>query len=176
MKQSSWASWIETCTNTFVGFGLSLFLQWLYFDYFLGFPLQISANFIFALVMTVVSLARGFGVRRLFEKLHIRIPLSPAMIAVVAERRRQFEIEGWSTDHDDKYPIGELARAGAAYLLSGTRMAFAGKKLWPWSRKSWKPSGIDPRRDLVRGLALGVAELEKYDRASKIKTPAADNK
>ena len=164
MKQSSWASWIETCTNTAVGFGLSLFLQWLYFDWYLGFPLQISANLVFALVMTVVSLARGFGVRRLFEKLHIRVPLSPGMTAVIAERRRQIEVEGWSADHDEKYPMGELARAGAAYLISGGGNGFAGKKVWPWGREWWKPDRKSPRRDFVRGLALGLAELEKYDR------------
>lgn len=69
MKQSRWASFGETAFNTFLGFGLSLLLQWLYFDVWLGFPLHITDNLTFALIMTAVSLKRGFLVRRLFEAL-----------------------------------------------------------------------------------------------------------
>lgn len=33
---------------------------------------------------------------------------------------------------------------------------------WPWSPEWWKPK--DPRRDLIRGIALLIAEAERRDR------------
>ena len=168
MKQSRWASFGETALNTFAGFGLSLFLQWLYFDVWLGFPLHIGQNLTFAVIMTAVSLARGFSIRRLCEALGIRVKLSPAMQAVIAERRRQIDHEGYDAAHDDQHTPEELAAAGAAYLLS----CGAGKKnnppiCWRWHKRFWNPKDI--RRDLVRGMALGLAGLELLDRSRKPK-------
>jgi hypothetical protein len=174
VKQSKLASWIETLTNTFAGFGLSLLLQYLYFDVWLGFPLHVSQNFAFAVIMTFVSLARGFTMRRIFEALHIRRPLSPFMQAVVAERYRQIEQEGWSTSHDDDYARGQLARAGAAYLLGPERSTYtdyeadevavqlSGRTIFPWEQEWWKPK--EYRRNLIRGCALAIAEGERFDR------------
>lgn len=34
---------------------------------------------------------------------------------VLAERRRQVEVEGWAPEHDDEYSHGEMAAAAAAY-------------------------------------------------------------
>ena len=174
MKQSKLASWIETLTNTFTGFGLSLLLQYLYFDVWLGFPLHIADNFLFAVIMTAVSIARGFTMRRIFEALHIRRPLSPFMQAVVAERYRQMEAEGWSHKHDDDHPKGQLAQAGAAYLIGPDRKTYtdyegdeeavtvSGRLIFPWDIEWWKPK--EYRRNLVRGCALAIAEGERFDR------------
>lgn len=161
MKQSRLASWIETIANTAAGFGLSLFLQWLYFDWWLGFPLHIGDNLLFAVIMTVVSLARGFTMRRIFEALHVRRPLSPFMQAVIAERHRQVDGEGWSAEHDDQHKMGDLAHAGACYAL------FPGQQpplLWRWAQEWWKPTPHDYRRQIVKASALLIAEGERFDR------------
>jgi hypothetical protein len=164
VKQSRLASWIETLTNTFAGFGLSLLLQYLYFDVWLGFPLHIADNFAFAVIMTVVSLARGFTMRRIFEALHIRRPLSPFMQAVVAERFRQVEQEGYDASHDLGHSPAELASAAAAYLVDPDR----GSPLWPWL-DGYKPDHQDKRRNYVRGAALALAAGELNDKLRKLK-------
>ena len=169
MKQSRKASFTEAVLNTLFGFGISLLAQWFFLP-LLGVAISLSQNFIFAVIMTVISIARGFVLRRLFEGLHIRVPLSPFMLAVIAERRRQVEGEGWSLDHDDQHYRGELARAGASYAVNAGRTE--GQRgdppiYWPWDREWYKPAGF--RRDLVKAGALIVAEGERFDRQRKPK-------
>jgi hypothetical protein len=169
MKQSRAMSLVESLINIAVGFGLSILCQAVVLPA-LGVPIPWAANFAFALVMTVVSIVRQFFLRRLFEALHIRRPLSPAMRAIIAERFRQIEIEGWDAAHDDEHASGEIAAAGGCYAISHTGLG--GEKcpqpsMWPWSRAWWKPQ--DFRRDLVRAGALIVAEIEKFDRNRKPK-------
>jgi hypothetical protein len=161
-------SLIEAMINIAVGFGLSIASQAIVLP-LLGVDIPWRANFLFAVFMTVVSILRQFCLRRLFEALHIRRPLSPAMAAVIAERFRQIEVEGWSATHDDGHAVGEMARAGACYALHAVipggvrdiRVPFA----WPWLDYWWKPQNF--RRDLVRAGALILAELEKFDRNRK---------
>lgn len=174
MKQSKLMSWVETCLNTGIGFAIAMTAQILVFPLF-GFNPPLATNFYIALIFTVVSIVRGFVLRRLFEALHIRRPLSPFMSAVVAERYRQIDQEGWSSEHDDAYKSRELARAGATYALQAgcPAEAFYGVALpdtWPWDRDWWKPAGY--RRDLVKAAALILAEGEKFDRARKSKRAA----
>lgn len=169
MKQSRAMSLIESLINIAVGFGLSIAAQGLILP-LLGVDIPWRANFLFALLMTALSIARQFCLRRLFETLRIRRPLSPAMQAVIAERFRQIEAEGWSSEHDDKaHESGELANAGAHYAF------YAGQdaplpSTWPWDRSWWKPQNF--RRDLVRAGALIIAEIEKRDRSRKRREPA----
>lgn len=164
MKQSKLMSFTESAINIGVGFGISLGAQMVFLP-LIGVPINHTQNFIFALIMTVISLARSFLLRRLFEALHIRTPLSPAMLAVIAERRRQIEVEGFSPEHDDReYKKGELAANGAAYLLSAAGSPYLGERMWTWNKDWWKPDLARPRRDYVRGLALGLAGLEQLDR------------
>jgi hypothetical protein len=126
--------------------------------------------------MTAISIARSYALRRLFEALHIRHPISPFLLAVMAERRRQIEVEGWTSEHDDGHDRGELAKAGAAYAAHaansepgyGERIVVVGERpplLWPWSRDWWKPVGF--RRDLVKACALICAEGERFDRSRR---------
>ena len=64
---------------------------------------------------------------------------------IAAERQRQIDAEGWSTDHDDAHADGQLAIAGAAYAFYGGAgdkvRAFypAGQPplMWPWSASWW---------------------------------------
>ncbi|WAJ27589.1 Lar family restriction alleviation protein [Antarcticirhabdus aurantiaca] len=81
---------------------------------------------------------------------------SAAAYDVLAERRRQVEAEGWTPEHDDQHEGGEIALAAACYLTGRA-------DLWPWSGS---PKFKDLRTDLVRGVALGQAEIERLDRAA----------
>ena len=98
--------------------------------------------------------------------------LTPAAEAVLAERRRQVEAEGWTPEHDDEHRRGELTMAASCYAMH-TALMFEGypdaydatktPRPWPWDPSWWKPS--DPRRNLVKASALILAEIERLDRA-----------
>jgi len=174
MKQSKYASLIESFANIAVGLGIALLVNVVMLNWY-GFQISTGQNVAMGAVMTAMSLARSFVLRRVFEALHIRRPLSPFMQAVVAERYRQVEQECWSHQHDDAHAPGDLAKAGASYALyadmhlsdrAGVRKAALIKpREWPWDRDWWRPSGF--RRDLVKAGALIIAEGEKFDRQRK---------
>lgn len=167
MKQSRLMSLLETALSTAIGFAVALLTQIAVFPLF-GFHPHLSDNLLITMIFTVVSIVRQFVMRRIFEALHIRRPLSAFMQAVVAERFRQIEQEGWSLDHDDKHGDGELSRAGASYAIHAGWPADPQLPVyWPWTREWWKPAGF--RRDLVKACALIIAEGEKFDRNRKRK-------
>lgn len=93
-----------------------------------------------------------------------------AWLDVQAERRRQVEAEGWTPEHDDAHSPGEMARAAACYALAGSSAPNDGTAAllvslaWPWDEQWWKPTTT--RRDLVKACALGLAEIERLDRAA----------
>lgn len=175
MKQSKWASMAESMISTAVGFGISLVAQIVFLP-MLGVSVTLSQNVTFAIIMTVISIARGYALRRVFEHFGIRTKLSPFVLAVLAERKRQIEVEGWSHEHDDReHPTGALARAGSAYAKTAyvhlDPKAFGAFKrapngfvstAWPWPMEWFKPTGF--RRDLVKACALIIADGEKFDR------------
>lgn len=170
MKQPKLLSWLETCLNTGIGFVIAIAAQALIFPLF-GFHPPLSTNVSIALIFTVISILRGYLMRRLFEALHIRRPLSPFMQAVIAERYRQIEQEGWSHDHDDGHYTGELAMAGSFYARHAGMPAGEPPHGWPWSAHWWKPAGF--RRDIVKACALIIAEGEKFDRQRRPRKLAA---
>ena len=170
MKQSKLMSMIETVGNTTLGFGVAILAQLLIFPLF-GFSPPLAQNFMIAGLFTVVSIVRGYCLRRLFEFLHIRVPLSPSILAIAAERRRQIEMEGFDLAHDDAQHPGELALAGACYATTPAVRRFGNSPdcpaNWPWFPEWWKPQ--DDRRDLVRAGALIVAELDRDLRNRRVK-------
>ena len=84
---------------------------------------------------------------------------------VIVERRRQINIELWSSHHDDQHSYGEMALAAGCYAMFGLCFnAGDPPKYWPWDKKWWKPS--DKRRNLVKAAALIIAEIERIDRAA----------
>lgn len=89
--------------------------------------------------------------------------LTMAAADVLAERRRQLEVEGMSTAGDDNYRAAELPRAAASYVLNGANDE--APAIWPWARSWWKPR--DCRANYVRAGALILAEIERLDRASQ---------
>lgn len=76
------------------------------------------------------------------------------------ERRRQVEVEGWDTEHDDQYQRGVLGRAGTCYETANEETPIPPN--WPWDAKYWKPK--DKLSNLVRAGALYLAEVDKADR------------
>ncbi len=87
--------------------------------------------------------------------------MSQAIYDVIAERKRQVGVEGWTPEHDDAHDSGEMAVAAACYAAAHP----AGSKpagLWPWDLKWWKPRSH--RENLVRAGALIIAEIERLDR------------
>jgi hypothetical protein len=107
---------------------------------------------------------------------------------VANERTRQVVVEGFSPAADDRQDPGMLARAAACYarfaglVLSRDDLRSGGgveipevdrgvPREWPFSRAWWKPRV--PRHDLIRAIALLVAEVERIDRQAQAETRAA---
>jgi hypothetical protein len=83
---------------------------------------------------------------------------------VIAERRRQIEVEGWTPEHDDTHERGEIAEAASAWASTGQKPV-----VWSWAAdKAGKPR----RRQLVIAGALILAEIERLDRAA-LESPSA---
>lgn len=88
-----------------------------------------------------------------------------------AERKRQIEVEGWTTAHDDTHTESQLLRAAVLYY-SHARLGPNDPPLtlkvdgapvgWPWDASWWKPKGRE--HDLVRAGALCLAERERLRR------------
>lgn len=99
---------------------------------------------------------------------------SQAVLDVLAERRRQTEVEGFTPGHDAS-DFCELEMAAACYAGNAGGYVWAegwpGEAVWPWSKKWWKPT--TPRRDLVKAGALVLAAIERRDRAAAA-SPDAD--
>jgi hypothetical protein len=85
------------------------------------------------------------------------------MIAVMTERARQIDVEGWTTEQDDALEFEELPIAAACYILADAYDSVPDP--WPFAADWWKPK--DRRRNLVRAAALLVAEIERMDRAAE---------
>lgn len=68
MKQTRTMSLIEAVTNVIVGYTLAVITQILIFPVF-GLHATLAQNLKMGLVFTVVSIARGYALRRLFEGL-----------------------------------------------------------------------------------------------------------
>ena len=68
MKQSPKKSLIESIVQTVIGLGTSILIQVVLYP-LMGIPVTFSQNLIITLVFFVVSIMRGFIVRRIFEKL-----------------------------------------------------------------------------------------------------------
>lgn len=93
--------------------------------------------------------------------------MSSAARDVLAERRRQQEVEGWTPERDDKYINCDLARAAATYALctKAHELKVCDVVAWPWPIHWWKPSTY--RRNLEKAGALILAEIERLDRAAE---------
>lgn len=71
MKQSRTMSLVESLTNVAVGYGIAVITQIVVFPLF-GLTTTLSENIAMGAIFTVVSIARSFTLRRLFEVLRLR--------------------------------------------------------------------------------------------------------
>lgn len=76
---------------------------------------------------------------------------------IIAERQRQVNQEGWTSEHDDKYINGELSKAAFCYQQGHNK-----SKKWPWDKRYWKPT--TEVRDHVKAGALLLADKERIER------------
>lgn len=66
MKQSRWMSFIESLTNVAIGYGVAVLTQVGVFPLF-GLHASLSDNLLLGGVFTMISIARSYLLRRLFE-------------------------------------------------------------------------------------------------------------
>ena len=74
MKQSRLMSAVETGTNILVGYWLAVLTAQIALPYF-GFPITLSQNMTISGIFTVVSVVRGYTLRRVFEHVRVRYHL-----------------------------------------------------------------------------------------------------
>lgn len=105
--------------------------------------------------------------------------LTKAAAAVLAERRRQIETEGWTPKHDDAHYSGDLAAAAASYAAAAAYMVAPGSprdhytaddppEMWP---PEWEFKPGSARSMLVKAGALILAEIERIDRSAPVYGP-----
>lgn len=87
---------------------------------------------------------------------------------IAQERLRQITDEGWTREHDERHPNGELAAAAAVYAFTAREQAcgdtgpfVSDPTLWPWRDVEYKPK--DQLRNLVRAGALIAAENNRLN-------------
>lgn len=101
----------------------------------------------------------------------------PGCAAICKERKRQIEVESWTPENDDQYDGGELAKASASYILpeeSRSMVQCAWRKIVPlffprWNIDWWKPTPNNRSRELEKGIALGMAEIDRLERKEESK-------
>ncbi|MEG1038904.1 MAG: hypothetical protein RSE32_14490 [Comamonas sp.] len=69
--QSKKMSLLETCASTAIGYAVAILAQVLVFPLF-GLTVSLSQNLAIGAIFTVVSIARGYCVRRLFNRIGLR--------------------------------------------------------------------------------------------------------
>jgi hypothetical protein len=95
-----------------------------------------------------------------------------------AERLRQIQVEGWTPEHDDLSTDGSLSLASAMYImseeqrleeLSKTNDPMVPPTGWPWLVEYWNPTPDNRIRELEKGIALGMAEIDRLERKEEQK-------
>jgi len=71
MKQSRTMSLVESLANVAVGYGVAVITQMLVFPLF-GLSTTLADNMAMGAIFTVVSIARSFTLRRVFEAIRMR--------------------------------------------------------------------------------------------------------
>lgn len=71
MKQSRLMSLVEAVANVLVGYGVAVITQILIFPIF-GLHTTLAQNLKMGAIFTVVSIARSFALRRVFEAIRMR--------------------------------------------------------------------------------------------------------
>lgn len=94
---------------------------------------------------------------------------------IVAVRRHQVIVEGWSTDRDDRYVDHELMRGAIVHAFAALPdqdfvdddpLINLVLDLWPWDLNCLGVS--DVRASLIKAAAFIVAEIERLDRVGAV--------
>lgn len=101
-------------------------------------------------------------------------PRAAILQEVKKERIRQIEAEFCTLEYDDKEnACQELAQAAAAYIMPERAPMLSVYFPADWTREimwpvNWKQSfkACERRRELIKGMALALAEIERLDRAA----------
>ena len=80
MKLNRRMSPVEAIANLVVGYGIAVLTQLIVFPWF-GLPARVGDALAMGAVLTLVSLVRGFALRRLFEAVRVRASAPPQAIA-----------------------------------------------------------------------------------------------
>ncbi len=94
--------------------------------------------------------------------------LSTAACDVLSERLRQEEVEGYTSERDNQYTLGQLADAASTYAFWARTWSLPHAEcthaptMWPWAPETWKPQS--QRQMLIKAGALILAEIERLDR------------
>ena len=80
MKQSRLMSLIESVANVAVGYGVAVATQILIFPVF-GLHTTLAQNLKMGAIFTVVSIARSFALRRVFEAIMVRAAITTEEVA-----------------------------------------------------------------------------------------------
>ncbi|MBN9568743.1 MAG: hypothetical protein J0H79_14175 [Alphaproteobacteria bacterium] len=181
--QTRMGSLFESLQNIAIGYSIAVLATYTIGPFF---HLQSGIGDVmgFGGVMTLISIARSYGIRRWNEAKRTR-QTPPDFVYVVeelaAERMRQICGEGYSLAHDDEHVGRELAKGAAAYAFAASldrkaredfwRRApdswgvWQTRSIWPWSVVQFKPT--HRRRDLIKAGAMIIAEIGRLDRAAK---------
>lgn len=69
MMQTRRQSFFESCINVAIGYGVALLSQILVFPLF-GIHIPLASNIAIGAIFTIISIARSYVVRRMFNRLH----------------------------------------------------------------------------------------------------------
>lgn len=86
--------------------------------------------------------------------------MEKALFLIETERKRQIQVEGWTSEHDDEHKSGELGHAASAYYYND-----ASYFPWDWNDDWFKPT--TRKRDLEKAGALTQAEIDRLERLKK---------
>lgn len=93
--------------------------------------------------------------------------IAQGCVRIARERVRQYGVEGYTPEHDDAHTELELVKAADCYLCEVMaprdydRALKHPPPMWPWERSAWKPSDLDPIRNLEKAGALIAAEIDR---------------
>lgn len=67
LTQTKVMSFVEACVNTLVGFFISVTVQWVIMNLIMHIPVTVGQFFWLSFWMTIISVLRGYVLRRLFN-------------------------------------------------------------------------------------------------------------
>lgn len=70
LSQPKLHSFIESVVNVLIGLGINVYAQTLVFPLF-GINIPLHTNLSIAAIFTVISIVRSFGLRRIFNRIHV---------------------------------------------------------------------------------------------------------